>query len=36
MSEYKYDYLLDKDGPEGIPVESWLENNNYLKVNYVR
>ena len=27
MSDYKYDYVLDKNGPKGVSVESWLENN---------
>ncbi len=25
MSNYKYDYILDEDGPKGIAVKSWLE-----------
>ncbi len=32
MSEYKFDYILDKNGPKGISVESWLENNKLALV----
>jgi hypothetical protein len=27
LSEYEYDYILDKDGTKGVSVKNWLEKN---------
>lgn len=32
MNEYKYDYILNKDGPKGISVKSWLDTNKLALV----
>ena len=32
VSEYEYDYILDKDDPKGVSVKSWLEKNKLVRV----